>query len=241
MRFKIICVSRSESDSNVPKVTRNLHKVKKFDDNRLKRLEDSEFQPDVWYRNLIDIASNPNVTERYQSLVQLHQATLGFYLPAIQAITSEVAASPSSDGRPISIVVAHIMAWEEWQTQIFGDQNREERLQKQMKLQGYYDTDSGTAVDFKSVDDFNCYSAKRYAEKPWNKIRQKAVETALQLQYFFPPNPKPDWINFLEKTPEHNWKITPGTVLSVPSGWYLWMVSLEHEAVEHRKDFIKGK
>jgi hypothetical protein len=213
----------------------------KIEDDHLRNLENGVFQPDVWYRNLIDIAKIPNVNKRYQSLVQLHQATLDFYLPAVQAITSETAASPSSDGRPVSLVVAHIMAWEEWQTQIFGDQNKEERLQKQMKLQGYHDTDSGTTVGFNNVDDFNGYSAKRYADKPWKKIQQKAVKTALQLQSFFPPNPKPDWIDFLESTPEHNWKITPGTVLSVPSGWYLWMVSLEHEAVEHRKDLVKGK
>lgn len=199
------------------------------------------FQPDLWYRDLIDIAKIPNTKERYQSLVQLHKATLDFYLPTIQAITSEAAASPSSDGRPMSIVVAHIMAWEEWQTQVFGDQNREERLQKQMKLQEYYDTNSRMTVDFKNVDDFNDYSAKKYADKPWNRIQQKAVEAAFQLQSFFPPTPEPDWVDFLERTPEHNWKITPGTVLSVPSGWYLWMVSLEHEAVEHRKDLVKGR
>jgi hypothetical protein len=213
----------------------------KIEEDHSKISENGIFQPDVWYRNLIDLAKVPNPDERYQSLVKLHQATLDFYIPAIQAITPEVAASPSSDGRPISLVVAHIMAWEEWQTQIFGDQNREERLLKQMKLQGYYDTDSGTTVDFKNVDDFNGYSAKRYADKPWSKIQQNAVETALQLQSFFPPTPKPDWIDFLGRSPEHNWKIIPGTVLSVPSGWYLWMVSLEHQAIEHRKDLVIGK
>ena len=215
-----------------------MHKMTKIEEGHSKISENGVFQPDVWYRNLIDIAKTLNISERYQSLVQLHQATLDFYLPAVQAITSETAASPSSDGRPVSLVVAHIMAWEEWQTQIFGDQNREERLQKQMKLQGYYDTDLGTTVSFKNVDDFNGYSAKRYADKTWEKIQHKAVETALQLQSCFPPTPKLVWIDFLEKTREHNWKIIPGTVLSVPSGWYLWMVSLEHEAVEHRKDLI---
>lgn len=201
----------------------------------------SGFQSDIWYRDLIKIAKIPNTKKRYKSLVQLHQATLDFYLSTVQAITSETAASPSSDGRPISLVVAHIMAWEEWQAQIFGDSNGNERLQKQMRLKGYYDSDSGTTVDFKNVDDFNGYSAKRYVDKPWSKIQQKAVDTALLLQSFFLPIPKSDWIDFLERTPEHNWKIIPGIVLSIPSGWYLWMVSLEHEAVEHRKDLIKGK
>jgi hypothetical protein len=130
------------------------------------------------------------------------------------------------------------MGWEEWQTQVFNDQKREERLGKQMSLQGYYDSDTGKTIDFKNVDDFNEYNAKRYRGKPWAVIQQKTINTALQLQSFFPPNPEQHWIDFLEETPEHNWKILPGVTLTIPSGWYLWMVSLEHEAVEHRKDLL---
>ncbi|GEM_PF-848092 len=197
-----------------------------------------EFQSNVWYGNLIEIAKIPDDRQRYSSLVRLHQETLDFYIPAIQRMTPEVAANPSSDGRPRSLVVAHIMGWEDWQIQVFSDPNREERLLKQMRLQGYYDTDAGKMVDFKNVDDFNDYNSKRYAGKPWEEIQQKAVDTAIQLQSFFPPNPGQDWIDFLENTPEHNWKVLPETELTIPSGWYLWMVSLEHEAVEHREDLL---
>lgn len=210
----------------------------KVDDRMRRHSENSMYSSDIWYRNLINTAKLTDLKQRYGFLVGLHQATLDFYLPAVQTITPEMAASPSSDGRPCSLVVAHIMGWEEWQTQVFGDPDRDERLRKQMKLEEYYDVDAGKMVDFKGVDDFNDYNAKRYSGKPWSEIRQKAVSTALQLQSFFPPSPDKDWIYFLENTPEHNWKIISGTTLSIPSGWYLWMVSLEHEAVEHRRDLL---
>ncbi len=135
-----------------------------------------------------------------------------------------------------TLVVAHIMAWEEWQTQIFEDPNKQKRLQKQMNLQGYYDTDALKIVNFQNVDDFNEYSATRYSERSWAEIKQKAIGTALKLQSFFPPTPQQEWINFLENTPEHKWKILPDISLTIPAGWYLWMVSLEHEAIEHAGD-----
>ncbi|MBI2543004.1 MAG: hypothetical protein HYW24_02355 [Candidatus Aenigmarchaeota archaeon] len=194
-----------------------------------------------FYSNLMEIARKPNTQQRYNLLVQLHQETLDFYVPTIRAITSKAAYTPSSDGRPLSLVVAHIMGWEEWQIQVFSDSNREERLRKQMKLQGYYDTDTEQMTDFKNVDDFNAYNARRYGNQSWNKLQQQAIDTALHLQSFFPPIPYHDWIDFLENTPMHNWRILPNNVLAVPYGWYLWMVSLEHEAVEHRKDLEQTK
>lgn len=199
--------------------------------------ENNELQAGTWYSNLIEMAKKPDIRQRYDSLVQLHQQTLDFYIPTIRTITPETAAS-SRGGRPRSLVVAHIMGWEEWQVQIFSDPNRDERLRKQMKLQEYYDVEAVKMVDFKNIDDFNAYNAQRYAGKPWEEVQKKAIDTALQLQSFFPPTPDQSWIDFLENTPEHNWKIIPGTTLTIPSGWYLWMVSLEHEAVEHREDLL---
>lgn len=195
-----------------------------------------EFQPPVWYSGLIEIARNPDPRQRYNSLVQLHQQTLDFYLPAISAITPEMAAMPSSDGRPLSLVAAHIMGWEKWQTQVFSDPNREERLQKQMRLQGFMD--NGEVHDFETVDDFNAYISERYKQTSWEEIQKEAVETAEKLQAFFPASPDDKWIDFLEDSPQYNWRILPDTTISVPSGWYLWMVTLEHEAVEHREDLI---
>lgn len=196
-------------------------------------------QIEHWYERLLDIASESDTSKRYANLVQLHRETLDFYLPAIQALNNEDASKQSSDGRPVSLVVAHIMAWEDWQVQVFTDSNRDERLRRQMKLQGYYDSEGDKMVDFKNVDDFNAYQADKYSHWSWKDIQQKTIKTALKLQSIFSPNPTSEWINFLESTPIHTWKILPNKTLTLPAGWYLWMVSLEHEAVEHKRDLIK--
>lgn len=209
-----------------------------IEDRKSVQEESGVFQINSWYDNLLEISKIQDIRQRYISLVQLHQKTLEFYLPAIRAITPKIAASINSDGRPRLLVVAHIMGWEEWQVQIFGDSDREERLKKQMILRDFFDSDKGKMVDFKNVDEFNAYNAQRYTGKPWKEIQQKAIITAKQLQSFFPPNPEQQWIDFLETTPEHKWKILPETTITIPSAWYLWMVSLEHEAVSHRKDIL---
>ena len=203
---------------------------------RTKSIDD--FDASVWYNRLIATASNSNSLERYNQLVQLHKETLAFYIPALRSLTNEQASATSSDGRPIAIVVAHIMGWEEWQVQIFTDANRNARLNEQMQLQGYFDTDTNEKVSFSGVDDFNAYQAKKYMNTPWQEIKDKAIQTASDLQSVFPENPSDEWIDFLDHTPLHTWHLTPEHTLEIPAGWYLWMVSLKHEAVEHRKDLL---
>ena len=123
-----------------------------------------------WYKQFIAIVDIEDLQTRYRTLVQLHSETTHKYISELEKITKEMAAEASSDGRPIALVVAHIMAWEEWQIQIFGDQNKLEKLQEQMKLQGYYDTDTRKTVNFQNVDDFNGYTAKSVFEKPVEKL-----------------------------------------------------------------------
>lgn len=190
-----------------------------------------------WYGRLIDIASNSDAQERYADLVQFHQEALDFYLPAVETLTERDAEKPSSDGRLVKLVVAHIMAWEEWQIQVFEDEKgREEHLRQQTKLRGYFDPERKKIVDFDNVDQFNAYQAKKYADWKWEDIQQKAIDTALHLQSLFPDDPPTGWIDFLESAEDHLWKLTPDKTITVQAGWYLWMVSLEHEAIEHRSD-----
>ena len=60
--------------------------------------------------------------------------------------------------------------------------------------------------------------------------------TARKLQSFFPEDPTEEWLSFLDQKPKRFWKLKEEYTLDIPAGWYLWMVSLEHEAVEHRAD-----
>ena len=190
-----------------------------------------------WYKRFTDIASNSDVQERYADLVRLHREALDFYLPAVKALTEKDAEKLSSDGRLVKLVVAHIMAWEEWQIQVFEDEDdREEHLHQQTKLRGFFDSEKNKIVDFDDVDQFNAYQAKKYKDWKWEDIQQKAIDTALRLQSLFPVDPPTGWIDFLESTEEHLWKLTPDKMITVPAGWYLWMVSLKHEVIEHRSD-----
>ncbi len=200
------------------------------------KAETERFRPEQWYERLVEITNLHDPKKQYQELTRLHAETVGFYVPAIKAMNDQVASQKSSDGRPKSLVVAHIMGWEEWQIQAFTDPNRLHRVARQMRLQNYFDDETGKMVSFTGVDDFNKYQADKYAQKPWGVIQEKAVLTALSLQGLFPPNPSEEWLGFLENTPIKIWHLTPAQTVTVSGGFYLWMVSLEHEAIEHRKD-----
>lgn len=189
---------------------------------------------DAWYGNLVEIAALPPVA-RYSNLVKLHEETLERYLSQINNITEERAIQISSDRRTIKDVVAHIMAWEDWQIQELSDPNIKSRLAKGLKYEGYVDSDSGKELRFKDDDDFNAYVTRRFKDRSWPDIKRRAVETAKRLQSFFPKNAPQGWIDFLETTPLYTWRL-PDATITIPSGWYIWMISLEHEAVEHRKD-----
>lgn len=200
-------------------------------------VERGEFNPGDWYSNLIDIASKPSV-ERYSALHDLHKVIADEYIEAVLTMSPFQAAESSSDGRSRALVVGHILAWEEWQVQVFSDPGRQERVEKQLQLQDYFDPEECELRDFSSVDDFNHYQAQKYATWDWGSIQAKAISTARRLQSYFPKNPDREWIEFLDGTPLENWKITPDKTISIPGGWYLWMVTLEHEAVEHRGDLF---
>lgn len=199
--------------------------------------EKLRFSPEIWYQNLALIARESPM-QRYKELVRLHRATLIEYVAALQRMTEEQAEATGIDGRKRKIVIAHIMGWEEWQTQIFTDPQKDERLKKQLHMEGYQDPQTGSRIDFPSVDAFNAYQENLYRDRSWNDIREKAIATAFHLHSFFPDDPTTEWLEFLDSGPTKEWHATKDTTLTVPSAWYLWMVSLEHEVVEHRKDLL---
>lgn len=196
-----------------------------------------DFNPNIWYDSLFTIAAQ-EPEQRYRSLVGLHTQTYREYTDALARMTNQQAEEISSDGRPRKLVVAHIMGWEEWQLQVFNDGNRMRRLRQQMELRGFYDFATRQVLDFQNVDEFNAFQAGKYQDWTWDKIRDRAVQSATQLRSHFPAQPPVGWVNFLNHTPEHNWKVLPNQELAIPAGWYLWMVSLEHTAVEHRADLM---
>lgn len=196
-----------------------------------------KFNPEVWCRNLEKIAEF-SFPEKYRELVKLHKDTTAEYIMALSKMKDKAAERAGSGGRLRKIIVAHIMGWEEWQIQVFEDPNKTERLSRQLHLKGYEDPISGKMLDFQSVDEFNAHQEEIYRGWPWRDIRDKAVATAKRLQSFFPESPPTEWLLFLDNGPAKVWRATKDIEITVPGAWYLWMVSLKHEAVEHRKDLL---
>lgn len=97
----------------------------------------------VFYEELIGIAGITDPKVRYAALVKLHVRVAEAYTTAIRSISVQRAAEKSLDGRTIAQVVAHIMAWEQWQIQVFRSANREAEIREQMKLRGYRDPNLG--------------------------------------------------------------------------------------------------
>ncbi|MGA2505549.1 MAG: hypothetical protein ABSG01_15820 [Anaerolineales bacterium] len=103
-----------------------------------------------------------------------------------------------------------------------------------MKLAGYVEPD-GQVREFTSVDAFNDYQATKHAAWSWEYIRSLAIQTAATLQILFAHSSLASWER-LEQTKAYRWQLPNEMSVSVSCGWYLWMVTLEHEAVEHAVD-----
>lgn len=211
----------------------------------MRRVEIGKYVPDQWLKNIVNISQLPSI-QKYQTLVKLHRQTLSEYIKDLEAMTEEEAKKTSSDGRARKIVIAHIMGWEEFQIQVFEDKDPLTRLHKQLNFQGYIDPDTGQSIDFfdphrrsNSVNNFNAYQAKKYNNWSWNKIMQRAINSSQRLKNCFPDKPSKQFLRFLEGTPPKKWKLKENFEITIPAGFYLWMVSLKHEAIEHRRDFVR--
>jgi hypothetical protein len=197
------------------------------------KMENSAF-----YEELIGIAGIADPRVRYAALVKLHVRVAEVYTTAIRSISAQRAAEKSLDGRTIALVVAHIMAWDQWQLQVFRSSDREADIREQMNLRGYRDPNTRKLRDFRDVDHFNSYQARKYANTDWPTIINRAFKSAVDLVMCFPSFPPRGLIEFLEGTDLHEWRILPDQTLTIPAGWYLWMVSIEREGVEHAQDLL---
>ncbi len=187
-----------------------------------------------WYRNLEHIASlRPR--ERYDGLLGLHEKVVAEYVIMLDRLTEADAIEsvrPGS-GRTRAMVIGHILGWEEWQLEVFRDCNIMERISRQLRLEDYLDPETGGILNFNGIDEFNAYQYAKYATWGWERIHGKARGTAMEFRRFFVEARSDRFINILEGTPMKNWKRLSRPI---PSGWYLWMTSLAHEAVVHTQE-----
>jgi hypothetical protein len=194
---------------------------------------ESFLEPTLFYQQLLtaaDIMPEP----RYDCLSALHAQVLEEYLNRLCALDAHAAAQRGSDGRTIAQVVGHMAAWDRFTILAAGEMVAGIQWPGIMRMSGYKEPD-GSYLEFESVDDFNAYQAIQHAAMPWREIRQQAAENAQALFALFtdrrllPPQR-------LDVTAPHFWRLPDGTRLALPTGWYLWMVTLEHTAIEHVGD-----
>jgi hypothetical protein len=149
-------------------------------------------------------------------------------------MTAKDAARVSSDGRTLGQVVGHIAEWDRFTILAVGEIISGVRWPQIMTLSGYVEPD-GQVREFTSVDTFNDYQATKHAMRYWEQIRDLAIQTAATLQALFAHPSLISW-ECLEQTKPYCWRLPNEKSVTVSCGWYLWMVTLEHEAVEHAVD-----
>lgn len=136
-------------------------------------------------------------------------------------------------------VVGHIAEWERYVIISAGEVAVGVVWPGLMSHARYVEPD-GKEFPFRSDDEFNARQAEKYTSMPWDRIRDLAIDTAETCHRLWvesgllPPER-------LERTRRWDHYVLPtGVTLRLPCGWFLWMITVEHEAVEHASDLHHG-
>ena len=171
--------------------------------------------------------------QRLQAMISLHQKVCEAYCQAVSGIDEAHAESKSSDGRLIKQVVGHIMEWDRFTLQCYGQLLSGVKNRKILWKTGYTDS-MGEPFNFSSIEAFNNFQMERQATVPWAQIQVDAIRLAKTLQSLLSSTLITPQL--LEDTETISPELYDGQRLPIPSGWFLWYVILDHEAVEHATD-----
>jgi hypothetical protein len=172
--------------------------------------------------------------QRRERLAAFHQRIVGEYLRALDRVDSVQSARTGVDGRTIAQVVGHIAEWERWAILAVSELLAGADWPRLMDLRAY-PADDSFARDFDGQDQFNAYQANLQAIWPWERVRAVAVAQATSLFGLLAcPGVLP--LHRIEHSRRYSWHLDDGRQWDLPCGWYLWLVSLEHEAVDHAMD-----
>ncbi len=192
-------------------------------------------KPDTFYAKVLAISNQP-AERRVKGMNHLHLECMDAYLAAIQKIDAEKAARIGTDGRTILQIVAHIAEWDRYTALAMGEITAGVKEPQIMHMKGFIEPD-GSILSFKNVNEFNAYQAKKYEQANWEDVKTLAIRMAYALQGIF-SQPAILPYELLENTSPYRWKLAGGSLISLPVAWYLWIVTLEHLAVEHIVDLF---
>lgn len=191
-----------------------------------------------FYSRVAEIAVLPP-DERYRAISELHTGVFEGYMEALRGITPEGAVRVVPDGRTVNQVVGHIAEWERYVIISAGEVLAGVVWPGLMAHARYVEPD-GIAFAFRNDDEFNARQAEKYAARPWAETRELAIHTASAGHGLWVRSGllRPE---LLERTRlwEH-YRLPTGVTLSLPCGWFLWMITIEHEGVEHASDLRLG-
>lgn len=187
-------------------------------------------KPEVFYAKVLAISNQP-AERRVKGMNHLHVECMDQYLQAVRSIDDDKAGLVTADGRTLAQIVAHIAEWERYTALALGEIIAGVKEPQIMRMKGYIETD-GQILSFKNVNDFNAYQAKKYETIPWRSIQSLAIRMAVALQGTF-SQPAILPYELLEQTAPYRYRLAGGSLISLPVAWYLWIVTLEHEVVEH--------
>jgi hypothetical protein len=189
----------------------------------------------VFFDQIAEIMQQPPV-ERHKALSKLHTTALYAYLTALRTIGSAQAEQRVHSGtetRTLIQVVGHMAAWDRFGILAAGDILADITHPRVVtSVSGYVEPD-GQTLNFATVDEFNAYHAAQHATWLWEPMRTWAAEMATTLHALFT---QPNLLSAarLEQTLPHRKRLVDDVYLENSTmGWSLWLIVLEHLAVEH--------
>ncbi len=184
-----------------------------------------------FYPTLLHIASQPP-DKRYLLLKDLHTEALNLYIQAVSKITPEQAGQIAPGGRSLAQVAGHIGEWDRASLAAMGEIYA--GIKNPGIMSDWNTNEDGDIQHFKDVDDFNAYYARQQAIQPWEQIQSLAIEMANRF-YRLVAGSGLITPGLLEGTRLFDYyRLPTGDRIVTPCGWYLWMITIEHEVMEHR-------
>ena len=186
--------------------------------------------PELFYQQIAKLAA-VSPYDRYARLGKFHTDLLIRYLDLVRSINENEVQQLGSNNKTIAQTVAEVAEWERFTIYAASEMVCGIQWPQMMSLSGYIDTE-GQVLCFDNTSDFNSYLQDKYSSVSWDQIRDVALHTATALHTLFtqPTLLSPDT---LQKTKKHEWLLSNGLKLTLPVGWYLWMKTIEREALAY--------
>jgi hypothetical protein len=192
-------------------------------------------KPDIFYQRVLESVALPP-QERHANISRLHTESLADYIQAVRRIDSAKALTVSGedlDHRTLAQVVAHIMEWDRFSILAAGDILAGVKHPRIVSsIEGYIDTE-GKTQHFATIDEFNAYQNQQAAFYSWDQLQALAIDAAETLHTLF-TDPRLLNAERLEKTKQWRKRLHNGTIIEpIAMGWSLWIIILQHQAIEH--------